>query len=141
MPEQMEPEPPRPAATRSRKLGITVTILALLPVILPLPLWGIESLWIVPLAAAAWESCRAFYCPAAEHWEHLEWILALGPSILIAVGSILLGYIGLFLARWHPTSPENVTLLRTSITCGFIWAGIFGFIFIWGYSYLAGTTI
>src|SRR5579859_4612644 len=120
-------------AHKSWKLAAAVTILAILPLILPFPLWGLESLWIGPLDAAAWESCRAFYCPAAAHWEHLAWMLVLGPSILVGAASILLGYIGLFLSRWRPTSPENVTLLRTSITCGFIWAVIFGVILIWGY--------
>lgn len=128
MSEQIDPEPPRTAATRSRKLTGAVTALVILPVILPFPLWGLERLWIGPLDAAAWASCRAFYCPAAANWETLGTYLVLGPSMLLAGALFLLGFIGLLHSRRHPTSRENRSLFWTSFYCGLLWIFIFGII-------------
>jgi hypothetical protein len=126
-------------ARRSRKLAAAVTILAILPVILPFPLWGLESLWIGPLDAAAWESCRAFYCPAAAHWETLATYLILGPSMLLAAASFLLGFIGLERSLRHPTSSGNRLLFWVSFYLGLVWLFIFGGILLFFLSIAGGT--
>lgn len=128
MPEQPQPEPPRPAEKESRKLGVTATALIILPVILPWPLWGLENLWIGPLDYAAWQQCRAFYCPAAAHWETLGTWLILGPSMLLAAASFLLGWIGLLRSRRRPTSQGNKSLFWVSFYLGLLWICIFGVI-------------
>lgn len=121
MPEQPQPEPPRPTANISRKLGITATTLIILPVILPWPLWGLENLWIGPLDYAAWQQCRSFYCPAAAHWETLATYMILGPSMLLAAASFLLGWIGLLRSRRYPISQGNRPLFWASFWCGILW--------------------
>ena len=122
MSEQTEPEPLRPAATRSRTLTIAVRVLALLPLLLPLPLYLFELLWIGPLDHAAWEQCRSFTCPAATHWEHLAWMLVLGPSLLVVLCHLvdqhadLRGQAIFALGYWAGCRVSDVSHLRLSQT-------------------------
>lgn len=124
MAEQTSPEPARPTEKRSWKLAVAVAALTILPPILPFPLWSLERLWIGPLDAAAWEQCRAFYCPAAAHWETLGTFLVLGPSMLLVTASILLGFLGVLYSRRHPTLPGNVLMFWVSMSLGALWASI-----------------
>ncbi len=78
MPEDAEGETPLPAARRSRKLPRAGIILAVLPLILPFPLWQLQLQWIAPISSAAWQQCRSFYCPDVLYWEGLGWLLVLG---------------------------------------------------------------
>lgn len=112
MPEQPQPEPPRPAARRSRKLPIAVIILAILPLILPFSIVGLAQLRIGPLDNVA-------------NWDSLAGFLLLGPSILVAAASILLGCIGLFYSHRRPTSPKNMALFWMSVICGSAWSILF----------------
>jgi hypothetical protein len=127
MPADAEHEPAPPTTNISRKLGITAIALIILPVILPFPLWGLASLWIGPLDYAAWEQCRSFYCPAAAHWESMEMFLTIGPSMLIAAASILLGMLGLRSKRLS-TLPGDRPLFWASFWCGILWFVILGVI-------------
>lgn len=115
-----------PAAPRSRKLTTAVIILALLPLVLPLPFYGLAGLWFGPAGEAAWQACQSFDCPAAIDLDKLTALVVLGPSILAAITLVFLGVIGWFRARWHPTSPINMGLFYTSIVCGLAWVFLLG---------------
>lgn len=131
-------QPPMPrAAARSRKLTTTAIILMILPLLLPFPFYGLAALWIGPAVKEQLLQCASFDCPAAIAWLRLGWFLVLGPSILVGVTSMLLGSIGLFRMRWHPTSPENEDLFQVSVIGGFVWVFFFGFILWLGITYLA----
>ena len=112
MSEQAEPEPPLPAEKESRKLPIAVIILAILPLILPFSIVGLAQLRIGPLDNVA-------------NWDSLAGFLLLGPSVLVAGASILLGCIGLFHSRRRPTSPKNMALFWMSVIGGSAWAILF----------------
>lgn len=126
MPEHAEPATPLPAVRRSRKLTAAVVILAILPLLLPFPFYLLNVVWIGPIINEKMLECVSFDCSAALDLERLEVLLILGPSILAAVASLLLGYIGRFQARRRPTSPENAALFMVSITCGYAWAVLLG---------------
>jgi hypothetical protein len=114
-------------------------VLLLLPLVLPFPFWGVERLWIGPVIYEKMLACASFDCPPAVDWDRLAWIVVLGPSLLMAVASILLGMIGLFRARWHPISPEQEWLFHGSVIGGFVWALIFGCLLWFGIAVLALT--
>ena len=128
MSEQVDPASPPPAARRSKMLTVGVVTLLILPLVLPFPFNGLADLLFDPAGAAAWQACQSFDCPAALNLSRLAVCFALGPSILVAVASILLGTIGLVRTRRHPTSPKNVSLFRTSILGGAIWVVLLGLI-------------
>ena len=140
MSEQAASEPAPPAERASRKLAAAVAVLAILPVILPFPLWGLERLWIGPLDDAAWAQCQAFYCPAAAHWETLGTWLVLGPSMLLAAAWFLLGFLGLLHSRRHPTPPGNRSLFWASFWCSILWFFIL-LIFLNIFLAVAGATL
>lgn len=117
---------PHAEAGRSQKLTKAVIWLAILPLVLPLPFYGIVYQW----GAAHAPACLDFTCQALTDWERLVWLLVLGPSMLVAVTSILLGTIGLVRARRHPISFENKNLLLSSVVLGVLWAGILGCVFL-----------
>ena len=125
MAEQDVQTPAPHAAERSEKLTKAVIWLAILPLVLPIPFYGIAHVQIGPMENEAWSHC-GFDCPGATYWERIFWLVVLGPSMLVAVASILLGTIGLIRARRHPTSPENINLLQGSIISGVVWAIILG---------------
>lgn len=140
MAEQTSPEPARPTEKRSWKLAVAATALIILPLILPWPLWSLEYLWIGPLDHAAWQQCRSFYCPAAAHWETLGTWLILGPSMLLAAASFLLGFLGLLRSNRHPTSPKNRSLFWANFWCGILWFVILA-VFLNIFLAAAGATI
>jgi hypothetical protein len=117
----------------------TATIFLLLPLVLPFPFWGLELLWIGPKLHEQVLACASFDCPSAVYWDRLAWIVVLGPSLLVAVLSLLLGMIGLLRARWHPISPEQEWLLHGSVIGGFVWALIFGSLLWFGVAVIALT--
>lgn len=112
-------------AARSRKLLVAVIILAILPLLLPFPFALLTLKWIVPVIVPEWSQCSA-HCPPSTYGERLEWLLILGPSLLVAVASLLLGTLGLVRARWRLPSPKNRVLLRASVTCGVVWVLLLG---------------
>lgn len=117
MPEDAEYAPPRPAEKESRKLTIAVIILAILPLILPFSIVGLAQLRIGSL-------------DNATNWDSLAEVLLLGPSVFVAAASILLGCIGLFHSRKHPTSPKNMALFWISVICGSAWAILFTLVWL-----------
>jgi len=116
---------------------VSVIVLAILPLLLPVPFYGLAALWIFPGVEPRYLPCAAFTCQAATDWNRLGWSLVLGPSLLVAVAALLLGTIGLVRARWHPTSPETLALFKKSVVSGVAWAVILGGI-SWVMFYLAG---
>lgn len=112
-------------AARSWKLTAAVISLAILPLLLPFPFALIELKWIAPVVQAQWPHCGAD-CPPAIYWLRLGWLLVLGPSLLVALASLLLGTFGLIRARWRATSPKNRALLQASVTCGALWILLLG---------------
>jgi hypothetical protein len=135
------PQTAPPAGSGTRKLAVTVIVLAILPLLLPVPFYGLAALLIGPMDYAAWEQCASFNCPTATYLERLAWLLVLGPSILVAGGAILLGTIGLIRAQWFPTSSKQHDLFVGSVSCGVVWTVIVGSILWFGLSVLAGTII
>lgn len=134
-----EPDTPQTAphaAERSERLLVATFLLAILPLVLPFPFYSLAQQWIFPVAGVALQQCTDFTCQAATDVERQAWLLVLGPSILVAMASILVGTMGLTLARWHPTSPKNRALFRIIVTCGVTWAVLFGCTF-WALFYLA----
>ena len=140
MSEHPTPQATPTAGRRSRKLTAVVLILGLLPLVLPVPLVGLAHLWIAPVIAAKIQACASFYCPPADDWARLSYLVILGPSLLVAVASLLLGSIGLFRSRQHPTSPANTSLFAASMCCGAVWVGIFGCLLWVSLTILALTT-
>lgn len=102
-----------------------VISLAILPLLLPFPFALLTLKWIVPVIVPEWSQCP-LNCPPSTYGERLEWLLILGPSLLVAVTSLLLGTLGLVRARWRAISPKRRVLLRTSVTCGVVWILLFG---------------
>lgn len=119
-------QPAPRAAPRSRKLLVAVILLAILPLLLPFPFYGLAQQRIFPAAGEALQQCTDFTCQAATDLEQRGWLLVLGPSFLVALASVLVGMIGLTWARLHPTSPKNMTLFWIIVTWGVIWATLFG---------------
>jgi hypothetical protein len=136
MSAQAKIETPLAPAGRSKKLTVAVVVLLLLPVVLLFPFYDLAQVWIFPMAAEELQQCTDFICQAATDWERQAWLLVLGPSILAALLSILLGSGALIWMRGHTISPKNVSLLWTLVFGGIIWALIFGCTF-WGLLYLA----
>lgn len=141
MPEQDTPQSVLQAAKRSRKLHVSVIALAILPLVLPFPFYGLAVLWIRPVIEEIYSGCASFDClnatyPVVTSWLDLWCLLVLGPSLLVALASILLGTIGLIRARRHPTSPENKNLFSASVGCGLIWAVLLGGMLLFGFGFL-----
>ncbi len=139
MPEMKDEWAPTSHVGRSWKLTVAAILLAILPPLLPFPLYGLEQLWIGPLDSAAWQQCRAFYCPQAADLERLGAFLVLGPSLLVALALMLLGWIGAMHAHSHPTSSGNRDLFRGSVAFGVIWIALFGCILSFSLSLAGGT--
>lgn len=140
----LEPYPPEAtpqAAPRSRKLAAAVMTLGILPALLPLPLYVWYLQWLAPVIQAHRLQCPSFTCPAMHSWDSLGWLLVLGPEILVALASVLLGYSGLWRSRWHPISPGNLALLRASVTWGVVWTVLFGCMLLVGITAFAGTIL
>ena len=140
MPEHAEPATPPPAVKTSWKLAVAVIVLALLPLVLPFPLHFISGQWLGPIDDAQWEQCKSFGCSPAGDTERLWALLSLGPSMLFALASILLGVIGLCRSRWHQTSQKSVGWFCVSCALGTLWAVVFGVVLWWAFL-LAGTTL
>ena len=136
MSDQTKPETPLAPAGRSKKLTFAVVILLILPLVVPFPLYNLAQMWLFPIAREELQQCTDFVCQAATDWERRAWLLVLGPSILAALLSILLGSGALVWMRRHTISPKNVALLWTIVIGGIIWALLFGCTF-WGLFYLA----
>lgn len=141
MPEQDTPQSILQAATRSRKLHVSVIALAILPLLLPFPFYGLAVLWIRPVIEETYSGCASFDClnatyPVVTYWLELWCLLVLGPSILVALASILFGTIGLIRARRRPTSPENKSLFSVSVECGLVWAVLLGGMLLFGFTFL-----
>lgn len=126
MSAQAEPEVPLPAAHRSKTLTAVVVILLLLPLVLPVPFVGIARLWLEPMIQAKRQACASLDCPAAFTLDQLSVLLILGPSLLVAVVTFLLGTIGLIRRRWHPTSPNHEGLFGISMVGGAAWVVLLG---------------
>jgi hypothetical protein len=122
-----QPATPR-APARSRTLTSAVILLAMLPMVLPFPFALIALQRIYPVFQEQLSQCVSLDCQGqiGTHWEHLGWLLVLGPSLLVAVASILLGTIGFIRARWYPTLPEHKVLFAASVACGVLWASLYG---------------
>lgn len=105
-----------------------VISLAILPLLLPFPFALVELKWLYPIFQEHLQQCASFDCGITTEtdWERLGWLLVLGPSLLVAVTSLLLGTLGLVRARWRAISPKRRVLLRTSVTCGVVWILLFG---------------
>ena len=140
MPEHAGLATTPPAVKTSWKLPVAVIVLALLPLVLPFPLHFISGQWLGPIDNAQWELCKSFGCSPAGDTERLWALLSLGPSMLFALASILLGIIGLRRSRWHQTSPKSVGWLRVSCALGALWAVVFVLVLWWDFL-LAGTTL
>jgi hypothetical protein len=114
-------------AGRSRKLTTIVIVLAILPLLLPLP----TSLFAFGVTQVIVQ-CPV-NCPYTTFGERLEWLLMLGPSFLAAVASILLGIIGNVRIRRQPFVSKDEWLFDISIACGIVWlillGGFYGVIF------------
>ena len=121
-----------PVARDSRKLVATVITLVALPLLLPFPSAFLALKWILPVIVKEWSQCPA-YCPPSTDGERLEWLLILGPSMLLAAVSIIFGTIGLIRVRQHPASPKKVNWFKISMGLGIIWllisACLYGVIF------------
>lgn len=115
-----------PAAPRSKTLTVVVVTLLLLPLVLPVPFFGLNRLWIGPVYDAQLQACPSYDCPILVTLNRLSAILILGPSLLVAVAAFLLGTIGLFRRRWHPTSPNHEGLFGVSMVCGAAWVVLLG---------------
>lgn len=113
------------ARVGTRKLIATVIVLALLPLVLPFPVALIALKWVLPAMVPEWLQCPT-YCPPSTDGDRLEWLLILGPSLLVAVASILLGIIGIFRERWAPLSPKRRALFRASVALGAVWVVLLG---------------
>ncbi len=107
-------------------MTIVVVSLLILPLLLPWPLLLLEIQWIGPMIHEALLACASFYCPAATDLDQQGGQLVVGPSLLVASISLLLGLFGLIYTHWRPTSPKNTNLLTVSMICGFVWIVIFG---------------
>jgi hypothetical protein len=128
---ELDAQPPTSlAAGRSRKLIIALIVLAILPLLLPWPFLVIAREWIGPMEAKVWSHC-GFDCPGATYWERIFWLVVLGPSILVALASILFGTIGI--AR-RTTAPKDAGKYGVSLAFGICWAVlglcIYGAIFV-----------
>jgi hypothetical protein len=126
LPEAQTAQATPPATPGSRRLGAVVITLVLLPLVLPWPFMGLAHLWIGPEAAARWQECQSFDCPAALDLDKLAAFLVLGPSMLVAMISLLLGVIGLFWTRGRSPSPKTVDWFKTSVGCGLVWMLLLG---------------
>lgn len=138
MPDPAEQAVTLPAVRRSRKLARAGMLLGVLPVLLPFPFWGLEILWIAPIARAQWAQCRLFTCPPAAGWERLGALLVLGPSILVAVAALVCGYIGII--HWPRYPTEKKRLFYVGFALGMLWAVIFGMFLLIELS-IAGETL
>jgi hypothetical protein len=121
-------------------LIVAAILLVILPPLLPCPLYALEQLWIAPIASAAVQQCKAFYCPAAVEPERLGTLLVFGPSVLIAVASIFFGFINIERSKRRPTSQKEAVLLGATVVLGLTWGVFFGFM-LWFWMYLAGGTL
>jgi hypothetical protein len=132
MSEQAEPETTLPAARHSKKLEVAVLILALLPIVLPIPFLGLNSLWIEPVYEAKLQACPLRDCSDVLTLGRLSMILILGPSVLAALASILLGIIGHIRIHKCSTAPEQTGVFTVSVVIGTAWVLLLGCV-LWLY--------
>jgi hypothetical protein len=101
--------------------------------VLPFPFALVALQRIYPVFQEQLSQCASLDCQiqTGTYWEHLGWLLVLGPSLVVAVVSILLGTIGFIRARWYPTLPEHKVLFTASVVCGVIWTSLYGCL-VWG---------
>jgi hypothetical protein len=133
MSEQAQLETPLPPARRSKKLVIIATTLAFLPLVLPVPFVGLARLWIEPVYEAKLQACPLRDCSDLLTLDRLSMILILGPSVLAALASILLGIIGLIRMPLRTTAPNDIdTTLMFSVIVGILWLVLLGCV-LWLY--------
>jgi hypothetical protein len=125
---------------RSRKLTVVVLLLAVLPLVLPPLLTGFVTLWLTPIIGAQIQACASLDCPPAVDLDRLGSLLTLGPSLLVAVASLLLGSIGWVRSHRLPLSRANQSLFVVSVACGVVWAAIFGCL-LWGELAIVAPTV
>jgi hypothetical protein len=116
-----------------------VIVLAVLPLVLPFPFLGIASAAIFPEAYQRLLQCVDFNCQAAIDWYRLGWFLVFGPSLFVAVASILFGAIGFIRASRHAISQENINLFLGSVVSGVVWVCLLACI-MWAFYYLSSIT-
>ena len=126
MSEQAKLETPLPPVRRSKKLVAAVATLAFLPLVLPVPFLGLARLWLNPIIDAKMQACASLDCPAAFTLDQLSVFLILGPSVLVAVASILLGVIGLIRVHRRSIAQEQAGIFMVSVVIGAAWVLLLG---------------
>lgn len=125
MAELAKPETSLPPARRSKKLVIIATTLDILPLVLPAPFFGLDRLWIAPMYNANLQACPLRDCPVLKTLHILE-TLILGPSILVALASILLGVIGLIRIHQRSIAQNQAGTFQLSVVSGVAWVLLMG---------------
>lgn len=126
MAEQAKPETSLPRVHHSKKLVAAVATLAFLPLVLPVPFIGLDRLWIEPAYEAKLQACASWDCPAAFRLDQLSVFLILGPSVLAALTSILLGIIGRIRIHKRSTAQEQAGVFTLSVVIGAAWVLLLG---------------
>jgi hypothetical protein len=81
-----------PSARRSWTLTLTVLLLLFLPLVLPTPCYNLAQQWIFPMVRTQLDRCdHNPICSIATDEARWAWLLVLGPSMLVAGASVLLG--------------------------------------------------
>jgi hypothetical protein len=120
-----------PATWQAWTLALAILVLALLPLILPFPLYDLAQQQFFPVIDAQLDQCvHDPICQVVTDEARRVWLLIYGPSILAAVIAFLLGVLALIRARWHPISKISRNLCWFITIWGIIWAVMFGCMYL-----------
>jgi hypothetical protein len=118
-----------PAAKKSRKLRIIALALIVLPLLLLIPFEFLQIRLIEPIVETQRQLYCAVDCSSVTYWERVATLLALGPSMLVALVAVIFGIVGLVRAQRHPISLKDDQWLQASIIFGILWLIILGCLF------------